>query len=107
MVSSTASSSILAGFLVRPVEKATNSSYYAKNVTEFFKDNSEKFFESRHINLGALWIITIVGAFVGSFMGYRIGVRIYANPQMEQTIIELKSVIKDLTTLRKSRDSIK
>jgi patatin-like phospholipase/acyl hydrolase len=44
MVSSTSSSSILAGFLVRPVEKATNTSFYARDVTKFFKENSESFF---------------------------------------------------------------
>jgi len=57
------------------------------------------------MNLGALWIVTVIGAFVGSMAGYRIGVRIFANPQVEQTISELKNVIKDLNVLSKTRAS--
>ena len=50
--------------------------------------------------------MTTIGAFVGSMMGYHIGVRIFANPQVEKTISELKNVIKDLGTLRKTRASL-
>jgi hypothetical protein len=40
---------------------------------------------------------------IGAVVGYRIGVRIFANPQVEQTILELKSIIKDLKSLKKKR----
>jgi hypothetical protein len=104
-VAGTSSSAILAGFLIRPKDSQTNQSYLAKNVTQYYKDNAEKFFEKRKINVGALWVVTVIAAMMGAMVGYRIGVRIFANPKVEQTIEELKNVIKDLKKIKKAHKS--
>jgi hypothetical protein len=80
MVAGTSSSANLAGFLVRPSDPSNNLSYYARDVVNYFKKNNELFFESRHINVGAQWIVTFVSAMIGAVLGYRMGVRIFANP---------------------------
>jgi len=103
MVAGTSSSAILAGFLVRPGDSKNNYSYYARDVVNFFKTRNEDFFESRHLNSGAHWIVTILSAMIGAVAGYRLGVRIYANPPVEQTIVELQCFIKDLKSLKKTR----
>ena len=59
------------------------------------------------MNDGAHWIVTVVSAMIGAVVGYRLGVRIFANPQVEQTIKELKLVIKDLKKLKKNRNSVR
>lgn len=105
MVSGTSSSAILAGFLVRPKDVQENKTYYARNVTQFFKENSERFFEKRTINVGALWVVTALSGIMGAYVGYRLGVKIYANPQVETTIKELQAIIKDMKKIKKVRET--
>jgi len=107
MVAGTSSSAILAGFLVRPKDQRTGQSYLAKNVTQFFKQNSEKFFEKRTINTGALWVVTVISGLIGALIGYRLGVRIFANPQIELTIKELQNVIDDLKEIKIAKESFR
>jgi len=81
MISGTSSSSILTAFLVRPNDNNKNESFYASDAIQLFTNEGKKFFEDRTINYGAVGILVIISALMGLFIGHKIGILIFANPE--------------------------
>ncbi len=52
------------------------------------------------MNDGVLWIITALSGLIGGVIGLKVGVRMFANPEVEDAMVELKKMIKMLTIMR-------
>jgi D-serine dehydratase len=63
-------------------------------------DEGPKFFQTRTINYGTVINIILVSALMGLSLGYRMGVRIYANPKKMKKLKELKNLIKFLKEIK-------
>ena len=63
-------------------------------------DEGPIFFKSRTINYGTVISIILVSAFMGLGFGYKMGVRIFANPKKMQKLKELKNLIKFLKEIK-------
>ncbi len=81
MITGTSSSAILTAYLTRPNDFLNNESYYAQDAIQYFMDEGPKIFQSREINYGAVGILVFISSLMGLFFGYKLGVKIFANPQ--------------------------
>ena len=89
LITGTATQSILAASLSVPRDNQTNSTYYANDTIDFFMKDGPKIFTSRSINSGLVFIITLQNIFICGYLGYLLGIRMFANPKK---INELKIV---------------
>lgn len=76
---------------------------YAKEVVKIFENQGPSFFKSTQVNIGAVWIVTVLSGMIGGIIGLKIGVRMFANPDVEYALIELKRMIKELKTIKKEK----
>ena len=63
-------------------------------------DEGPKFFESREINYGAVGILVVISSFMGLYFGYKVGVRLFANPRKLKKLNELKKLINALKEIK-------
>jgi hypothetical protein len=96
MITGTSTGAILAGTLAVKNDPASNSSYYASDVVDFFMNDGPEIFQDRKINYGLLGIIVVISGLIIGWWGYKIGVRIFANPKVEKNLKHIRMLIKEL-----------
>lgn len=67
----------------------------------FFMKSGPGIFTSNSINLGLLWIITLTTAAIGGYLGYVLGVKIFANPKLRTDLGLLKLLIRELKAMKR------
>jgi hypothetical protein len=100
-ISGTSTGSILAATLGVPNDELSNNSYYASDVIDFFMTDGPLIFTSNTINLGMLWIITIITGLIACRLGYRIGIKFFANPRLRKELHLYKMIIKELKSSKR------
>ena len=101
LISGTSTGSYLTATLAMPNDNVTGGSYYAQDVIDMFLSSGPIIFYPNNINLGMLWIITVITAFIGFSVGHRFGKRLYSNPKVTKALSRIKKLIKELKSLKK------
>lgn len=100
-IAGTSTGAILAATLAVKNDPKSNNSYYAGDVINFFLNDGPEVFQDRKINNGMLWIVTIITGLMGAWLGYKLGVMLFANPRTEKNLRHIRLIIKELKGLVK------
>jgi hypothetical protein len=95
MIAGSSTGSILAAALVTPEEKnSTKNKYFAEDVRHVYYDEDDKIFHINHLPYVLIVLLTLLGSLVGGFLGYRYGIRLYDNKEVEEAHEFIRDYIK-------------
>jgi hypothetical protein len=95
MIAGSSTGSILAAALVTPEKNGShNNAYWAEDVRDVFYDDDKELFTLNHLPYALIVLFTLIGAALGGFLGYRYGIRIFDNKELEEAHEAIRDYIK-------------
>jgi hypothetical protein len=95
MVAGTSTGSILATALVTPSqEDRTKPAYYSDKIYDLYVKRGPEIFKHTAFNSGLLAVIVAGSVLIGGFFGFRLGKRIFADPEIEDLHRSLREYIR-------------
>lgn len=104
MIAGSSTGSILTAALVCPAqEDKTKPAYFADTVVNFYKDKGPEIYRYTGMNKGLQIVVIIFSILIGGVLGFRLGKKIFSDPQIDDLHRLLRQHIKEQKKLYKER----
>ena len=104
MISGTSTGGLLTTALVTPSKDDRSQPYYSDFIIDLFVNEGPTIFKAQTINQGLLGIMIVTFIMIFGVLGYKLGKRTFANPQVEDTIYKMKKYIRDMKRQAKTSE---
>jgi hypothetical protein len=95
MIAGSSTGSILAAALTTPKEPGSSqNAYFAEDVRHKFYDDADEIFHKNHLPYALITFLTLFGALAGGFLGYKWGIKIFDNREVEDAHEAIRDYIK-------------
>ena len=95
MVAGTSTGSILATAIVTPSnENRSQPAYYSDTIYNLYDKQGREIFKHTSLNMGLLIVSILASTLIGGFLGFRWGVRIFADPEIETLHQKMRDYIR-------------